>query len=246
MRVRLDPSHDETIIPSKSAGSPVDFSAADEKVLQGILKRHLRYDFGYGYPMRGASVISGEPDRTGWIVPETLIPARRAPDDIIERVAATAAIVLPLGLLYSRSGSEILIAVIDVLFLAHCAIQGRWSWLRNRWAADGVCVVGLDTALLDPRILAQSGAGRMAFLGSGALDRALFSFLWRRWQSGSSRSAPSGTPWAGWFAACAGWIVVQSWQQYLLGANIFGEPRWVTGALTGAVSTAHVPGRLWC
>ena len=33
--------------------------------------------------------------------------------------------------------------------------------------------------------------------------------------------------------AAALWILVECWQQYLLGTNIFGYPRWIDGALSG-------------
>jgi len=35
------------------------------------------------------------------------------------------------------------------------------------------------------------------------------------------------------YAASAAWIALEAWQQYLLGANVFGTPRWEDGALTG-------------
>jgi hypothetical protein len=70
MRTRLDPSHQETIIPSEAARDSIRFSDADEKILQDILRRNLRHDFGYGYPVRGTSRVADEPDSTGWVIPE--------------------------------------------------------------------------------------------------------------------------------------------------------------------------------
>jgi O-antigen ligase len=44
--------------------------------------------------------------------------------------------------------------------------------------------------------------------------------------------------------AVAAWVVVETWQQYWLGTNLFGYPRWGSGVLTGPFSGPRAGGTL--
>lgn len=52
VRSRQDPGFGEAIVPEDNARSAVRLSEDDHAVLDALLARHLRYDFGYGYIAR--------------------------------------------------------------------------------------------------------------------------------------------------------------------------------------------------
>jgi O-antigen ligase len=160
-----------------------------------------------------------------------MTPARRTPDTVIERVAVAAAMLLPVGFLYTRGGSEILIAIIDAMFLVHCTMHGRWSWLRNPWMLMASAWWGW-VVLCSTLIAAAGPGGDWHSWGQALLIGRFFVLVaaLAEWLL-KERAVRRAMAWM--VAACAAWIVVQSWQQYLLGTNIFGEPRWGDGALTG-------------
>ncbi|HEX7776446.1 MAG TPA: sulfotransferase domain-containing protein [Parvibaculum sp.] len=49
MRDRLDPAYDEAIVSDERKRATVSFSDEDTEVLRSILRRHLKYDYGYAY-----------------------------------------------------------------------------------------------------------------------------------------------------------------------------------------------------
>jgi hypothetical protein len=49
MRRRLDPNHQEDVVSDEKLRASVSFSAEDAETLRRILRRHLRYDYGYDY-----------------------------------------------------------------------------------------------------------------------------------------------------------------------------------------------------
>jgi O-antigen ligase len=137
--------------------------------------------------------------------------------------ASVCVLALPLALLHARALAEILIACIDGVFLVQAWTRRDWGWLRQGfvWAAGAwfgwqiVCSAlgtgGLVLALVAFRLPLLAVA-----LGEWVLARARARrMLW----------------WA--VALAASWIVLESWQQYLTGANLFGVPRFGDGALTG-------------
>jgi hypothetical protein len=156
--------------------------------------------------------------------------SRPAWHDSIKRLAVPATLLLPFCLLYTRGGSEILIAGIDVLFLIHCARRGGWSWIGQPWVLTGLAWWGW--LLLCSAWPTTSGAetghawiqallvGRFFLLAAALAEWLLVRDTVRRGLVGV-------------IAACAAWIVLESWQQGLFGYNIFGQPRWGDGALTG-------------
>jgi O-antigen ligase len=162
------------------------------------------------------------------------MPPRRAASlaGASAKLSAGAILLLPVALLYARSVSEILIAVIGVVFLAECAARRDWTWLRARWVwvaagfwawtvlcstpvpAWGLGAGGLKSlvqAVALGRFLILAAALECRLRGEPGLRRALFAVL----------------------AAVALWIVLECWQQYLFGRNIHGYGRWMDGALTG-------------
>ncbi len=148
------------------------------------------------------------------------IPAGRS-------IARAAALSLPLAFLTTRGGSEILIGLIDLLFAVHrlrhpvplraspiiAATAAWWAWT--------ILVSGLQIGHAGPHALLQAILMGRFFLLAAALSEWLL----------PNRIARATL--AAIIAASAAWIGLECWQQYLLGTDIFGWPRWGDGALTG-------------
>lgn len=161
-----------------------------------------------------------------------------------DRLVAAAFLALPVAILHTRAGTEVLIALLDVAFLADCARASHWAWLRRGWAiAAAAWWVWLVLCSVPFTLHPSPG------LGADALGAALAG---RRWSAcGQALAAvrflllaAAAAEWLpsrpalrrglGWMvAAAAAWIAVECWQQYLLGRDVFGWPRWGDGALTG-------------
>ena len=139
--------------------------------------------------------------------------------------ATGATLLLPWALLYARAIGDAVLCAIVVLFLAS-RIAGRdAAWLRAPCTRLALLFWGwmLFCTLLTGNwpAVQQSLAAIRFFLLVAALGR------WVLTDERTRRRL--------WYVilAAALWILVESWQQYLLGTNIFGYPRWIDGALTG-------------
>ncbi len=144
------------------------------------------------------------------------------------RGAVAACLLLPLALLHARALAEILIATIDLLFLLRTVLARKTAWLHQPfmlaalvwWLWLSLCSAlgtgGLLLGLLAIRLPVLAMALGSWVLADdtpqGATGRRLISIL---------------------LVAAFCWIGLEAWQQYLLGANLFGQPRWPDGALTG-------------
>jgi O-antigen ligase len=137
--------------------------------------------------------------------------------------ALACALLLPLALLYARAVAEILLAATDILFLFQLwATRTRiaWHsppiWLATAWWAWQVVCSALGTGGL--------------VLALVAFRLPLFAAALGTWVLASARPRR----WLWWvIAAAVAWIMIESWQQYLFGTNVFGIPRFGDGALTG-------------
>ncbi len=161
-------------------------------------------------------------------MPASLTP-RRHPRDALDLMAGQAAamfcLALPLALLHARAVAEILIVAIDLCFLAHVAAARDAAWLRwpftrmacAWWLWVTLCSAigsGLGLALISVRLpLLAVALGHWLLRGAGAAR--LRCWLWCI------------------LAASCAWIALECWQQYLFGTNLFGQTRFVDGALTG-------------
>jgi hypothetical protein len=148
------------------------------------------------------------------------------------RVGAGAALLLPICFLYSRAGGEVLIGLIDGLFLARSFSRRDWGWRDQPWLLTAlvwwawmvVCSLPLPAlgfgetgwgSLLQAVLLVRFFVLAAALSGWLLRDEGV-----RRWMLIA-------------LAAAAGWIALECWQQYVFGANWNGYPRWMDGALTG-------------
>ncbi len=161
-------------------------------------------------------------------------PRRMLLDRLSDRAAWAACLVLPLALLHARAVAEILIAGIDIGFLLHVWTTRDTGWLHHRftWAALAWWAwLALCSGLGNGGLLLGVLAIRLPLLGLALGDWLL-------------SPGEHGPPWPRetarrqrwlWGVLAAGfcWIAIACWQQYLLGHNLFGQPRWADGALTG-------------
>ena len=141
------------------------------------------------------------------------------------RAAVAATVLLPPALLHGRAVADALMSVVALMFLLTCLRTRDWAWTGRLWVRLAaalwawlvVCSVlhGNAHAQLEALV-----AFRMLLFAAALEAWALEGAAARRWLLAS-------------YAAMAVWIAAQSWQQLLAGRNIFGDPRWGDGALTG-------------
>lgn len=139
------------------------------------------------------------------------------------RAAWAATCLLPLTLLHARAGAEILIAAIDTLFLVHLWATPAARTLRSPFAIAA-------TAWWAWQCLCSAlGTGGLP-LALAAIRLPLLTLALSTWLLATPRRRH--TLWL-LLALSAAWIALECWQQILLGTNLFGQPRWPDGALTG-------------
>lgn len=146
----------------------------------------------------------------------------RAALPTLDRLAFWAVLGLPPALMHGRAVADILLSATDLLFLLAAARGGGWAWTRAPfaraagawWAWQLLC-----------SLLAWTGVGQA--LVAIRLPLLVPATLWAL--AGPGRPALLLRV----LAASALWIAVQSWQQLLTGRNLFGDLRWIDGALTG-------------
>ncbi|ACI53101.1 O-antigen polymerase [Gluconacetobacter diazotrophicus PA1 5] len=146
-------------------------------------------------------------------------------DSVARWIALAMMMVMPFFQLRGRAISDGIMSAIGLLFLVHCIRTRANDWWRRGWFAFALLFCGL--AILSSALHGSSHAVAEAcvlirfFLFSAALER------WVLRDAASRR-------WLGAVVTVAAlWLVVECWQQYLLGYNIWGFPRWPDGALTG-------------
>jgi len=143
----------------------------------------------------------------------------------IDQAGLAAVLLLPPMLMHSRATADVLISLIDVLFLVRCAREGAWDWTRQGW----VRVAGAFWLWM---VLCSLLAGGARPLGQALVTIRLFLLVaalqdWlmrppdaRRWLNAA-------------FIACAAWVALEAWHQMLLGRNFLGYHRAGDGVLTG-------------
>jgi O-antigen ligase len=131
------------------------------------------------------------------------------------RVALAATLILPPVLLYSRAIGDALLSLVAILFLARSCALRNWRWLNTAharlallfwlWLVACTLLVGTHRELGEALVVVR------LFLVGRDQRRQLWIVV----------------------LAVGIWTVLETWQQYLLGANMFGYPRWGSGVLTG-------------
>ncbi len=148
-----------------------------------------------------------------------------------KRIARLAALLLPFCLLYARAGAELTIGLIDLAFLTHSLRSRDFAWARRPWFV--IALLWWAAEILGSTPIAALGLGPA---GWKSLSQAIVLIR--------LLLLPAGLAWAldtpaartrFWLAIAIaeGWILLQCWQQAIIGVNIFGDHRWPDGALTG-------------
>lgn len=161
---------------------------------------------------------------------------RYADDPRVFRLALAATLLLPVALLYTRATGDALLSLVAILFLARAAVLRDWSWLNAAharlalvfWLWLVVCTLIMGT---------HRAAGEALVVGR----LLLFAAALENWVL--ARQDQRRQLWLV-ILAVAVWIVLESWEQYALGTNIFGYKRWGSGVLTGPFSEPRAGGTL--
>jgi O-antigen ligase len=153
---------------------------------------------------------------------------RPSSDVLLLRIAVAATLMLPPVLLYTRAIGDALLSLVAILFLARSCILRDWRWLNTTHARLAVLfwlwLVACTLLVGAHRDLGEALVVCRLFLFAAALESWVLVDAHQRQQL--------------WIVVLAVgiWIVAETWQQYLLGANMFGYPRWGSGVLTGPFS----------
>ncbi len=141
-------------------------------------------------------------------------------------VAATwSVLLLPLGLMYARAIGDGMLSLIAMLFLVHAVIARSWDWLKTPWTrlmfTFWAWLTFCTWLMGAPHTLAQAVASARFFALVVALE------TWVLVDPVTRRRL--------WWVVLGSaiWILIECWQQYLLGINEIGWPRFGDGALTG-------------
>ncbi len=155
----------------------------------------------------------------------TLLAFRRLSGLTLLSAATGLTLALPVFLLYARALADISVSLVGVLFLVRCAQTRDWLWLRRPWVWLG----GLIWALQLVGALVTGPIGSV--LQSAAMIRLLI--LVAALESWVLVDETARGRLRLLMLVLAGWVALQCWEQLLIGSNIFGDPRWSDGALTG-------------
>lgn len=141
------------------------------------------------------------------------------------RGATLATLALPVSLMYGRTLGEIVIGIIGISFLlerwgrgSRDLAGGSWTKLAALfwvWISACTMVQGDAHAIMEALLLVR-------FV---VLVAALEQWTLRRVETRRYLAYIA--------AGLALWVIVECWQQYLFGTNVFGAPRFANGSLTG-------------
>ncbi len=147
---------------------------------------------------------------------------------LLPRLALAATLALPAFIMHGRAVAEVLIALVDLLFLIQCAWRRDWGWLRAGW----VWLAGAWWAWLVLCSLPGIGIGGTRSLVQALVIGRFLVFVaalehWVLAQQAARR-------WLQWVLnASALYIAAQTLLQLATGHNLQGYPRRGDGELTG-------------
>ncbi len=148
-----------------------------------------------------------------------------------DAVARGLVLLLPVLLVHLRVGAEIGFDVVAALFLVRSALGRRWSWVRRDWVVVGLVWWAWTVACTTRAALAEP-AGGWGHVAQACLAARFLLFAaaleWWVLRDGRARRWLLTS-----FGAVALYVAGQSLLQFATGRNLFGNPRWVEGELTG-------------
>lgn len=148
-------------------------------------------------------------------------------------IALGATFLVPFGLLHAFVLAETCIAVTDILFLTEMARRKEFGWAKQTWFI--AAMIWWSWTLICALPLPSLGLHGFSFIESTVQVLVIFRLIifivaLQSWVLTTPRSRH--ILWL-LIALSALWIGIESWQQLLTGRNIFGNPRYGDGALTG-------------
>lgn len=140
-------------------------------------------------------------------------------------------LLLPIFLIHLRIGVEIGIDVVAGLFLVRSTLDRQWGWLRRDWVVVGLLwwawTLGCTVLAASAAPWAAWGHALQALL---VVRFLLFAAALEHWVLRGERARR-------WllasFSAVALYVAGQCLLQFATGRNLFGDPRWAEGELTG-------------
>ncbi len=150
---------------------------------------------------------------------------------IIERAATALVLLLPVFLTHGRGLADIDLSVLAALFLLRSMRGDGWAWARTAWFRIALAWWAWLVICSTPGIADRGHAGWSSFAQAAATIRlpVLAAALewWVLADAGRVR----------WLrrvlAAVVAYIALQSLLQFATGRNLFGQPRFADGSLTG-------------
>ena len=141
------------------------------------------------------------------------------------QIAFTATLLLPPALLYARAIADGLLSTVAILFLA-----SKWARRDRTWLQP--VHVRLSLVYWAWLLVCTALAGRIHEFGEALAVVRLFLFaaaleFWVLTNGRERRYLQYA------ITLVAAWVVIEAWQQQCLGTNVFGDPRWGSGVLTG-------------
>ncbi len=146
----------------------------------------------------------------------------------LEAIGRWLVLALPVAIMATRAGADAVISAIGALFLLWCWRTRCWGWTRHAAVVVSAAWWGWVMICSLPFV----GQGGVRSLAQAVLMGRYLLFVAALWVW-VLRDAATRRRLILVLAAMAGWIILECWQQYLLGSNIMGDPRWMDGALTG-------------
>lgn len=148
-----------------------------------------------------------------------------------DAAACGLTLLLPVFLVHLRVGSEIGFDVVGALFLIRSALGRQWLWVRRDWVVVGLVWWAWTVACTVIAVwTSQSGgwghvaqallSGRFLVFAAALEQWVLRDQRVRRWLLAS-------------FSAVTLYVAGQTLLQFATGRNLFGDPRWAEGELTG-------------
>ncbi len=149
---------------------------------------------------------------------------------LLDGLGVAATLLCPLFLLHGRGIAEALIDIVAVAFLLRSGFGGDWRWLRASWVPVGLLWWGWLTVCSIP--VGPFGAG-----GWRGLAQAVFTLRFVVFAAALQHrmlAGPGPRRLLRWLlaAACL-YIAAQMLLQQVTGLNLFGDPRYGDGTLTG-------------
>ncbi len=147
----------------------------------------------------------------------------------LDRAAVAATFLVPLFLTHGRGLAEAAIDVVGILFLLRSHLARDWSWARHGWTRVAVAWWAWLVVCSAIRIGDRHG---VAGLGEG-LAVARFLVFARALECWTLASRRTQRLMQAMLAVILGYFALQCLLQLATGHNLFGDPRFPDGSLTG-------------